>query len=149
MEPKYDHQLMAFTQQPRHTSAWVRSEGWHVVLLSAWRDLNLQPPLPKRCPNADRSTSLESGEGEKYPDCIALHSGYSPRKVEVSSCLCCPKGFVSLQQVADYIFPGDFASMMWLILYHVKNDMAVCQQARIQSEFIRKLLYKFRFIAAL
>lgn len=89
---------MAFTQQSRHTSAWVRSKGWHVVLLSAWRDLNLQPSILKRCPNADlcRSTSLESGEEEKYPDGITLHSGYSPGKVEASSCLSCPKGFVSL-----------------------------------------------------
>lgn len=88
--PEYDRRETAFTQQPSIPSTCVRSEGWHAGLSSAWRDLNPQSPLPKRCPHADRSTSSGSGEGEKYPDGVALCSGYSPGKVGAVSC---PKRF--------------------------------------------------------
>lgn len=133
---------IAFTQQP--SSTCVRRERCHAGLLSAWRDLNPQCPLPKRCSDVDRSTSLE--KVKKYPDGVALCSGCSPGKVEAVSC---SEGFICPQQPVGWILSGDFASMTWLILYHVKTNAAMCQKAQIQSVLIRKTLCKFKSVRAL
>lgn len=91
VEPEYDRRETAFTHQPSNPSTCVRGEGWHAwALTSLERFKSAVPPLPKRCPRADRSTSSGSGEGGKCPDGVALCSGYSPGKVGAMSC---PKGF--------------------------------------------------------
>lgn len=118
VEPVYDRRETAFTQQPSNPRTCVRSEGWNAGLSSAWRDLNPQSPLPKRCPHADRSTSSGSGEGEKYPDGVALCSGYSPW--EGGGCV--------LPQGVHLPLAGSRLDPFWRFFFHDMANPVLCQK---------------------